>query len=48
MVGKENQMHRYATVGRGSQDYKEQIPGDVVHAHVDQKLLKSNEIKSFN
>ena len=27
MVGKENQMHCYATVGRGSQDYKEQIPG---------------------
>jgi hypothetical protein len=27
MVGKENQMHHYATVGRGSQDYKEQIPG---------------------
>jgi hypothetical protein len=27
MVGKENQTHRYATVGRGSQDYKEQIPG---------------------
>jgi hypothetical protein len=27
MVGKENQMHRYTTVGRGSQDHKEQIPG---------------------
>jgi hypothetical protein len=27
MVGKENQMHRYATEGHGSQDYKEQIPG---------------------
>ena len=27
MVGKENQMHRYATVGRGSQNHKEQIPG---------------------
>jgi hypothetical protein len=26
MVGKENQIHRYATEGRGSQDYKEQIP----------------------
>jgi len=25
-VGKENQTHRYATVGHGSQDYKEQIP----------------------
>ena len=27
MVGEENQMHRYATVSRGSQDHKEQIPG---------------------
>jgi hypothetical protein len=27
MVGKENQMHCYATVGRGSQDHKEKIPG---------------------
>ncbi len=27
MVGKENQMHLYATEGCGSQDYKEQIPG---------------------
>jgi hypothetical protein len=27
MVGKENQTHRYATVGRGSQDHKEQISG---------------------
>ncbi len=27
MVGKENQTHRYATVGHGPQDHKEQIPG---------------------
>jgi hypothetical protein len=27
MVGKENQMPCYATVGCGSQDHKEQIPG---------------------
>jgi hypothetical protein len=27
MMGKENQTHCYATVGRGSQDNKEQIPG---------------------
>jgi hypothetical protein len=26
MVGKENQMHRDATIGPRSQDYKEQIP----------------------
>jgi hypothetical protein len=26
MVGKQNQTHRYTTVGGGSQDFKEQIP----------------------
>jgi hypothetical protein len=29
MVGKENQMHHYATVGCGLQDHKEQIPWDL-------------------